>query len=322
MRPVFGRYKDIVPDWDDFQQACRTPLPLCVWTNTNRITPESLAKRFADESLMPMPVPWYPGAFRLPPACGIGSRFEYIAGLCHVQEEVAMLPAVLLSPGPEDIALDMCAAPGNKAAQMSLMMQNRGVVIAKDVNLGRMRAMKKAIDRLGLINVITTLGDATSYAKQSVMFDCVMADVLCSCEGTSRKNPKVLYEDVTHHTSSINRVQCAILKRALELCKPGGRVVYATCTYAPEENELVVENVLNALSPKISAKVIPANLPPISCSSGLTSWQGKQIRRDLENAIRIYPHQNDTGGFFIALIEKTDDQGLKWRHAFGKRLRT
>jgi 16S rRNA C967 or C1407 C5-methylase (RsmB/RsmF family)/NOL1/NOP2/fmu family ribosome biogenesis protein len=315
MKQAFERYKSIIPGWNDFQEACRAPLPTCVWTNTLRTTPEILTRRFADQNLKAQEVPWYPGAFRLPPDIGIGSGFEYIAGLCHVQEEIAMLPAMLLAPGPGDIVLDMCAAPGNKTAQMSLMMQNQGIIVANDVNRGRMRAVKKVIERLGLLNVVTTLGNASAYARQFVLFDSVMADVLCSCEGTSRKNPELLHEDISGHSGTINNMQIAILKRALEMCKPGGRVMYTTCTYAPEENELVVDRVLSILAPKIKARVVQPDFPAIRYSAGLTSWQGKTVHKDLENTVRIYPHQNDTGGFFIALIEKEADRGLKWRRS-------
>ncbi len=303
----FERYRPIIDDWDNFVEASRCPLPICIWANPRRIAPDCLAARLRTEALTVQEIGWNPLAFRVSPGSGIGRRLEYLAGLYQVQEEVAMLPAFLLRPEPGEFVLDLCAAPGNKTAQMALMMAGRGTVIANEVNGNRMQPLRQAINRLGLANVTTTVSDATAFPKQSRPFDRIMADVVCSCEGTCRKNPDVLDMDVKLHAERISRTQVAILTRALQLCKPGGRIVYATCTYAPEENEMVVQAALDAVSPKIAARIVAGEMPGWRWSPGLKKWQGAQFRSDMENAIRIYPHQNDTGGFFIALIEKTDD---------------
>ncbi len=298
---IFHRYRSIIDDWPAFLDALRRPLPTCIWANTARISPSQLHERLTRDGIAVKPIEWYEGAFRLPPEISIGNRLEYLAGLCHAQEEAAMIPAVLLDPQPGERVLELCAAPGNKVAQMSLKMQQRGAVIANDFNYHRMRALRRIIDRLGLVNVSATLCNAVSYPRPPELFDRVLVDVPCSCEGTSRKSPEVLLHGRINH---LERLQAAILRRGLQLCKPGGRVVYSTCTYAPEENEMAVQAALDFLSPKIHARILEANLPGLNWSPGLERWQGTAFRADMRHAIRIYPHQNDTGGFFIAVIEK------------------
>ena len=305
---VFHRYKSLISDWPAFCDAVRRPLPPCVWANTLRCGAVDLTKRFAVDGIFTQPLPWQADGLRIISPTNIGRRIEYIAGLCQVQEEIAMLPVLLLAPQPGELVLDLCAAPGNKTAQMAVAMQNTGRVIANEINRNRMRALRQIINRLGLINVVATQANAIAFPKQTQQFDRVLADVHCSCEGTSRKNPELLWKDAKSYSEKIATSQRAILIRALQLCKPGGRVVYSTCTYAPEENEMVVDAALAAVEPKIKATLLACDMPGITWSPGLERWQSREFRADMRNALRIYPHQNDTGGFFIAVIEKIADE--------------
>lgn len=297
----FHRYRALIDDWSAFEEACQTPLPTCIWAHPHRLTPEALARRLRARGCSLTPVPWYPGAFRIDLEEGIGSLLEYLVGLFHVQEEVSLLPVQLLAPKPGERVLDLCAAPGNKTAQIALAMEHRGTVVANDVNPNRMRALRRIVNRLGLVNVTTTVASGANFPRQAHLFDRVLVDVPCSCEGTSRKNPEILRErDYVPHLA---RLQTAILTRGLQLCKPGGRVVYSTCTYAPEENEMVLQRALEAVASKIEAQIVKPALPGLRHAPGLAYWQGRKFRADMCNAVRIYPHQNDTGGFFVAVLE-------------------
>ncbi len=325
---ILNRYKDIIDNWSAFADACRTPLPTCIWRHPGRTQPGELEARLRRDGTNLEQIQWYPGACKLAPEFATGRRAEYWAGLYHVQEEVAMLPAHLLRPEPGERVLELCAAPGNKTAQMALMMQNTGMVVANEVNRKRMQPLRQVINRLGLANVTTTISDGTAFPKQPWQFDRVMADVVCSCEGTSRKNPELLELDENTYSLKVTRTQTALLIRALQLCKPGGRIAYATCTYAPEENEAVVEAALAAVAPKIRARILPCSVPGFTWSPGLTSWQDTRFREEMENTLRVYPHQNDTGGFFVALLEKTEDArkdfsrtSAPWRPDFETRVR-
>lgn len=298
----FERYRDLIEDWDAFAAAVQRPLPTAIWANPLKIAPEKLQHLMAESGVVLTPVPWYPGAFHLPADVMPGLRWEYLAGLYQVQEEAALLPALLLDPQPGERVLDMCAAPGNKTAQMGAMMQNRGTLIANDRSNGRMRAARHAFSRMGLVNVTTMTQDGSNLPAEMGLFDKIMVDVPCSCEGTCRKDPSVFKRSSVGASRKIARIQTALLRKAVQLCRPGGRIVYATCTFAPEENELVIDAILRESGDHL--RLGSAAVPGLTSSPGLTEWQGQQLHPDLHLASRIWPQQNDTGGFFVAVLEK------------------
>ncbi len=303
MAGYFERYRDLVEDWGDFVAAVERPLPTTIWANPLKTTADGLHALMARGGVDLTPVPWYPGAFRLPEGVMPGLRWEYLAGLYQVQEEAALLPALLLDPQPGERVLDLCAAPGNKTAQMGAMMQNQGTLIANDRSSGRMRAARHALSRIGLANVTTMTHDGANLPAEMGLFDKIMVDVPCSCEGTCRKDPSVLTHSSAGASQKLARIQTALLRKAVQLCRPGGRIVYATCTFAPEENELVVDAILRELSDTLH--LCPSDVAGLVASPGLTEWQGQTLHSDLCFASRIWPQQNDTGGFFVAVLEKS-----------------
>jgi NOL1/NOP2/sun family putative RNA methylase len=305
---AFGRYRPIIDNWMAFQEALLRPLPTCIWANTLRVKPERLAKLLANDGISLRPLRWHPTAFRLSDDISPGRRWEYLAGLFHVQEEVSMLPVVLLDPQPGERILDLCAAPGNKTAQCAVAMANSGTILANDRAFRRLRAARNAIERLGLANVSTLVYDGTSLPSSVGRFDRVLVDVPCSAEGTSRKRPQILNQTSLDHSLRWQGIQLALLRRAVQLCRPGGRIIYATCTYAPEENEAVVDQVLRELGPDI-LRVTPASIPGLECSPGLTHWKDQQFDPSLHMAKRIWPHQNDSGGFFVVVLQKSGQPG-------------
>ena len=305
---VFARYRPIIDDWEAFLASLRRPLPLSIWANPLRVTPGRLETILHREGVDLEPIPWYPGAFRLLGDVRPGRLWPFLAGLFQVQEEVAMLPVLALDPRPGERILDLCAAPGNKTAQIALLLRNSGTVVANDKNYGRMRALRQTLDRLGLTNVTTTTYDGARYPNKAGSFDRVLVDAPCSCEGTTRKSPEVL-EIVSPEFCVRNaELQRALLRRALRLCRPGGTIVYSTCTYAPEENEAVVQAMLDEAGEML--RILSPKLPPIRYSPGLTEWQGQRFSPDMQRCVRIWPHQNDSGGFFIAVLQKSPDVPL------------
>ena len=300
---AFERYRSIINDWAAFEAALSRPLPTCLWTNRLRATSQQLARFLVDDGLQPEPLGWHPDGFQLPAEFKPGLHWTFLAGLCHSQEAVSMLPVLLLDPQPGERVLDLCAAPGNKTAQMALAMANQGTVVANDINFGRMRATRQTQERLGLVNLSTTIWDGANYPNAAGLFDKILVDAPCSCEGTSRKEPAVLDRVGPELSGRKSGSQKALLRRAVQLCRPGGRVVYATCTYAPEENELVVDAVLREFA-DIGVRLRTAHLAGVTSSPGLTEWDGHQFDPSMRLACRIWPHQNDTGGFFMAVLEK------------------
>jgi NOL1/NOP2/sun family putative RNA methylase len=301
----FERYRSIVDDWDAFCESLSRPLPTCVWTNTLRTTAARLEEWMHDGDFSPVAVDWYPGAFRLAHDVSPGNRLEYVGGLYHVQEEVSLIPPVLLDVRSDERVLDLCAAPGNKTAQMAVAMQNRGTLVANDRSVGRLRAMRRTIDRLGVANVSVTAYDGANYPPESGAFDKVLVDVPCSCEGTSRKkHPKNVEDTSAEYSNQLAGTQRALLRQAVRRCQVGGLIAYSTCTFAPEENELIIDDILEEMGAD-TLRLLPARVDGLRCSPGLTRWGERRLSTQMTDAMRIWPHQNDTGGFFVALLEKT-----------------
>ena len=187
----FERYRPLIDDWDAFAAALARPLPATIWTNTLRTTPERLSRWLAREGVAVEPIPWYPGAFRLPESTGPGKSLAYITGWYHVQEEAALIPIALLDPRAGERLLDMCAAPGNKAVQAAVRMDDRGTIIANERRVHRVGVIRRSFERLGITSAAVTVGDAANLPRGIGVFDQVLADVPCSCEGTTRKSPEV-----------------------------------------------------------------------------------------------------------------------------------
>ncbi len=302
----FNRYQPIIHDWCAFTDALSRPLPTCIWANTLRITAVGLAEVLRRDGIEFEPLAWLPGGFKLPPQFQPSRHWAYLAGLYHVQEEVSLLPVTLLNPQPGERVLDLCAAPGGKTAQISVAMAQQGTVLANDINMNRMRAVRHAVERLGLANISTTVCNGANFPKAAGLFDRVLVDAPCSCEGTTRKTTGEMTgvgEAVSHKLSGVQR---ALLRRAVQLCRPGGRVVYATCTYAPEENEHVVDAIVREFG-EAALRLLPVSLPNFTAEPGLTAWAGQRFHPSLRHALRVWPHQNDTGGFFVAVLEKQGD---------------
>ena len=234
------RYQPIVEDWDGFQRSLRTTLPTCAWANPLRTNRDRVVQSLEAAGIACRPLKWHPDAFVLPERFRPGHRIEFICGHYQVQEEAALIPVMLMQLQRGQRVLDMCAAPGNKTAQICVALQNTGTVVANDRSYQRLRAARNTADRLGLLNMVVTCSDGSAYPRGAGTFDAVLADVPCSCEGTTRKNPGALKTTAIETSKRLGNTQRALLAKAFALCKPGGVVVYSTCSYAPEENESVV----------------------------------------------------------------------------------
>lgn len=303
---AFARYRPLVDEWRAFLAALERPLPTCAWTNTLRTTLGRVRDGLARAGAGPVELGWLPGAFRLDPRAAAGTTLEFLVGLCHLQEEASLLPPLLLDPRPGERVLDLCAAPGGKTAQIAAAMEDRGTLVANDRDTVRMIPLRRTIQRLGLTSVVTTACDGANYPPAAGLFDRVLVDAPCSCEGTSRKSPEVLAKSGRASALAISGVQRALLRKAVLLARPGGRIVYSTCTYAPEENERVVASILA----EGSVRVVPVGgVPGFATVPGVSEWEGEPLDPSLAGCLRVWPHHNDTGGFFVAVLEKTGGEG-------------
>jgi NOL1/NOP2/sun family putative RNA methylase len=297
-----GRYRDLVDDWDAFAEALGRPLPVALWANPTRISVEALAELLVEQGLSPEPIQGLPNALSLPPEFRAGQQWWYCVGLAHAQEVVSQLPVTLMDLKPGQRVLDMCAAPGGKTAQIAFALDNRGTVIANDISYGRIKALQGNLDRLGVLNVTTTQSDASNWPTAGGQFDRILLDAPCSSEGTIRRNPSLLQRHDPVSSERLGPRQRALLRKAVQRCRPGGLILYSTCTFAPEENELVVADILAEFEGKIRLRAI--DIPGFDTAPGVTEWLGRALPPELVRCRRLWPHRNDTGGFFIALIEK------------------
>jgi NOL1/NOP2/sun family putative RNA methylase len=308
-RPLFG---DVVDDWEGFIAALQRPLPTCIWANPLRIDGDGFAALIAEESLgpgepAPEPVPWlsHPALgvpYRLPPGFKPGQHWWYCAGLAHAQEEVSQLPVTLMDLSPGQRVLDLCAAPGGKTAQIALALGNHGTLLANDFSPERIAALQGNLDRLGIVNCSTTWCDGSNYPAAAGQFDRILVDAPCSSEGTLRRNRSLAAKLGEDRSERMARRQRTLLRKAVQLCRPGGRIVYSTCTFAPEENELIVAEALEAGGGRL--RLLPMRVDGLVTSPGVTRWQGRTLDPSLAECLRVWPHVNDTGGFFVAVLEK------------------
>ena len=291
------RYRPLVDDWPAFVTALSRPLPRCVRVHPRRIAAGELETLLAEDGMQPRPLEWTDGAFRLGRSEGLGRRWWYLAGLCHSQEEASMLPVRLLDPQPGERVLDLCAAPGSKTAQIALALEGEGTVVANDSSVTRLRALRTTLDRLGLVNVSVTRREGSVYPRGCGSFDRILVDAPCTGDGTSRRRPAARRAGLDRDYTELQK---RLLRRAVRLCRPGGRIVYSTCSFAPEENEMVVDAILGEGLTLVASEVAGLKTAP-----GVTSWLGAELHPELRHAVRLWPHHNDTGGFFVAVLEKS-----------------
>jgi NOL1/NOP2/sun family putative RNA methylase len=298
MNPL-DRYESLVDDVDAFRAACDRPLPSVVRTNGIAATPARVREAFDEAGVAYEPVDWHDGLFRLPDG-NPGGNWPYVHGWTHGQEEVSVLPGLALDPRPDERVWDACAAPGSKTTQIADAMDDEGTLVANDNNLGRLSALRHNAERLGITNTIVTNQDARNFSTKPLAFDefdRALVDAPCSCEGTCRKNPDVLDQWTLDHVHAVAGIQKGVLARAVQATRPGGVVVYSTCTFAPEENEAVLDHVLASEDCDLVDFGLPLDTDP-----GVTEWDGETYDESVTRAKRIYPHRNDTGGFFCAKL--------------------
>ena len=305
------RYAELVDDYEAFVEACERPLPLTARVNRVKSSFDEVRESLEGVGFGVERLDWYDDGFRLDvpeddengEEAKIGNTLAHYLGWIHVQEEVSMLPPVVLETGASEdgedsdrLVLDVCAAPGSKTTQIA---QYAACVLANDDNIGRISALRNNTDRLGLTNVAVTSHDGRRLPGFDTLgIDAAVVDVPCTSEATVRKNPEYRDGVSQNQRESLVPVQKGILSRTLDVVRDGGRVVYSTCTFAPEENEAVVDHVLR----KGKASVLNFDVG-LESSPGVTEWQDDEYVSEVEKTRRFYPHQNDTGGFYVALLE-------------------
>ncbi len=293
-----------------FLESLEKPVMKSLRVNTNLITLEDFLILAKQHGWVLTPVPWEPNGFfidRENRDLPLGKTVEHQMGLFYLQEASSMLPAAILAPTEKDIVLDMSAAPGSKTTQMCGIMQNMGLIIANDFSTSRIKALATNIERQGCINVaLTTINGKMLGDILPNTFDRILLDAPCSGEGTIYKTHEYFQRwnvDVIRKTAGLQK---SLIQNAFRALRPGGTLVYSTCTYAPEENEGVVDFLLKQFSG--NAEIVETgeqvNREAGKLESGVTEWEGEKFDPSLKHAVRIFPHHTGTGGFFAVKIRK------------------
>lgn len=299
------RYRSFMEDWEAFVRSLSRPEPEALRVNRSRIGTTTLARRLAGQGFEVEPVGALPGFLQVKRGPRpLSATLEHWLGHYYIQRAATGLVALALDPQPGERVLDLCAAPGGKASHIADLLElagakgDGGCVVANEVREDRARALLGNLYRLTHTNVAVTVGDGRRFPGANA-FDRVLADVPCSGEGTARRKGGRLRPVSPSLAKHLARKQRALLSKAIELARPGGAVLYVTCTFAPEENEAVVAHAL-ATEP---VELDPLD-PQVPHAEGLTRFEGTQYGSELAGAVRVYPHHLDSGGLFLARLVK------------------
>ena len=226
------------------------------------------------------------------------------AGHIYLQNAASFIPPIVLNPKPNERILDMCAAPGGKASHIAALSKNRAELWVNDNSRPRLNRMLANLHRLGVKPHNTTLFaiDTLKHELPHEYFDKVLLDAPCSGEGMiDLDRPKSLEHWSVAQIKRLQRIQKKAITTAWELLKPGGVLVYSTCTMAPEENELVVDYLLRRQE---SAQLLPIQLDLPQRIPVIKAWNNKSLTHDLSACLRLGPSQ-EIEAFFVALIRKS-----------------
>jgi 16S rRNA (cytosine967-C5)-methyltransferase len=273
-----------------FEQA-----PLDLRVNLARTTREEALARLQGEGIGCAPAPYSPAGIRLEGKPAINRHPLFEAGLVEVQDEGSQLLAWLLAPRRGEMVADFCAGAGGKALALAMLMRGTGRVYAMDVSARRLAALAPRAARAGVTSihplVLSDEGDVRAR-RLSGKLDRVLVDAPCTGSGTLRRNPDLKWRHSPRSVAELAEKQFRILAAAARLVKPGGRLVYATCSLLAAENEEVAARF--AASVKSDFTLLP-------CAAALAE---QRIALDTGECLRLWPHRHGTDGFFAAAFER------------------
>jgi NOL1/NOP2/sun family putative RNA methylase len=293
----FIEYGDFIPDFHSFQESLLRPLPIHLRINGLKGSPGSVVSGLIKSGIDLEEVPGGEGTlFHSPNLKSPGNLMAYFLGHIHPQALTSCLASLVLRPKKDSSVLDLCAAPGGKTTHLAQLMGNSGIIVANELHTSRHVPLGHTLYRLGVLNAAVTAYQAQEFPLKQ-RFDFVLADVPCSGEGRFRAIKKGASYRQGRGRSKLPDLQKRIIHRAFDLLDDKGVMLYSTCTYNPHENEAVVTDLLR----KREAELLPIQ---VLCDPmpGLLEWKGTHYDKHMERAVRFYPHQVDSVGFFMARI--------------------
>ncbi len=287
--------------FSSFKQA----KPLTIRVNSIKTTIADLTRYLREHNIAFESVPWYADALVLPDtdSRSLTALPWYEEGMFYIQNLSSMIPAVVLDPQPGEHILDLTAAPGSKTTQLASLMHNEGSIVANDISSNRLYKLKANLSRYGVTNTHVKNGAAERFWQNHYEeFDKVLLDAPCSMESILIENDEASYADWSvKEIKHLARKQQWMLRSAISACKPGGLVIYSTCTFAPEENEQVIDWILQKDGKKIQLEDI--TLPGTELMNGITSFEGNNYNPEVTKTKRVVPSEQ-MEGFFIAKMRK------------------
>lgn len=270
------------------------------------------------------PVPWEENGFYYGKNDQPGRHPYHEAGVYYIQEVSAMAPAVYLDAKPEERVLDLCAAPGGKSGQIAASMKQRGVLVLNEIHPQRAKVLSENIERMGIANAIVINAAPEELTDRfRSFFDRILVDAPCSGEGMFRKTPEACLEWSRENVEMCAQRQEKILDSAADMLRPGGRLVYSTCTFAPQEDE---GSVLRFLTKHPDFMVEPV-AHPFGIAQGRADWglrygpatdANASIAAQLSRTLRIWPHRTSGEGHYLAVLKKTGENAYTNGSSQGK----
>lgn len=295
--------RDIMPahlDMDGFIQACQRPLRASLRVNTLKIDVDEFLSLMAPYHWQLDPIPWCKDGFWInrddEETLRLGNTLEHLSGLYYLQEASSMLPVTALFTQAErpSRVLDVAAAPGSKTTQIAAMMCNQGGIVANEYSASRVKVLHANISRCGVSNTALTHFDGRVFgAALPECFDAILLDAPCSGEGVVRKDPDAMSNWSQESIGSIAATQRELIDSAFHALKPGGVMVYSTCTLNRQENQDVCQWLL-------------AQYPGAVEIERLNDlFTGAELASTPEGFLHVFPQIYDSEGFFVARLRKT-----------------
>lgn len=231
----------------------------------------------------------------------LGKTLEHILGYYYIQSFSSYIPPLVLNPNNTDIVLDLCAAPGSKTTELGEIMNNKGTIVANEIQLDRLKSLVHNIDRMNQMNAGVTHSKGEQLNTiYSDYFDKILVDAPCSGLGIVQKKIEVNDWWTLERVRRLSELQLKLLVSAIKMLKIGGEIVYSTCTLTVEENELIIDKILK----KYPVDVVDFEIQTPS-KDGITFYNNQSLNPSLAKAKRILPWEVDSDGFFIIKLIKT-----------------
>ena len=298
----FNMRRMLKNEWPDFAASYDKPFHNGLRVNTLKLSPERFRQLMPAEEPQ---VPWNPNGFYISQKRKYSGHPYYHAGLYYLQEASAMLPAMLADAQPGERVLDLCAAPGGKSTAVAAAMKGEGLLVSNDISHSRAKALLRNIEGFGITNSIVLSETPERLAGAFPgFFDKILIDAPCSGEGMFHKEPSMTSSWEKNGPDHYQKLQRQILACAEKMLRPGGRIIYSTCTFSPLEDEQNAAWFLDSF-PDFHLLDAAGILPPgggAAVSHGQPEWADGHA--DIENTLRIWPHKQEGEGHFAAVFER------------------